>query len=126
VTRYLTLNQALTIAELATGGEVAVRDIGLLDSALHRPQASMFGQQAYPDLFTKAAALLQSLAMNHPLIDGNKRLAWAACTVFCRKNDVVLNATQDEVYDFVIAVASGKLDAVDDIAGVLRGFAERD
>lgn len=123
MTRYVTLTQALEIAELATGGEVIVRDLGLLESALHRPSASMFGHEAYPDLIAKAAALLHSLLINHPLLDGNKRLGWAVCTIFCRKNGVWLGGSDDDVYDFVIAVASGKLSEVDDIADVLRGFA---
>ena len=78
MSRYLTIEQALVIARYAVGGPVQVRDLGLLDAAVHRPRAGMFGQDAYPDVFTKAAALLHSLAANHPLVDGNKRLAWLA------------------------------------------------
>ena len=59
-----------------------MRDAGLLESAVHRPVGSMFGQEAYADLFDKAAALLQSLAVNHPFVDGNKRTAWMSCVVF--------------------------------------------
>lgn len=120
MTAYVTLEQALMLAEIATGATPEVRDLGLLDSALHRPSAQMFGVEAYPDVYDKAAALLHSLARNHPLVDGNKRLAWLTTTVFCRKNDIRLEATQDEVYDFVIAVASGELDDVEKIADVLR------
>ncbi len=68
-----------------------MRDLGLLDSAVHRTRASVMGQDAYPDLITKAAALLHSLARNHPFVDGNKRLAWLATYVFCAKNDVELD-----------------------------------
>ena len=88
MTRYLTVEQALRIARAAVGGPIEVRDIGLLESAVHRPRASVLGQDAYPDLFTKAAALLHSLARNHPLVDGNKRLAWLATYVFLAKNGV--------------------------------------
>jgi death on curing protein len=78
VIRYLSVEQALRITRVAVGGPVQVRDIGLLEAAVHRPRASVLGNDAYPDLLTKAAALLHSLARNHPLIDGNKRLAWLA------------------------------------------------
>ena len=74
---------------------------------MHRPRASVLGQDAYPDLLTKAAALMQSLARNHPLVDGNKRLAWLATYVFCAKNGVELDPGDDEAYDLVIAVATG-------------------
>jgi death on curing protein len=123
VTRYVTVEQALRIARVSVGAPVDVRDIGLLESAVHRPRASVFGQDAYPDLLTKAAALLHSLARNHPLVDGNKRLAWLATYVFCAKNGVELNPNDDAAYDLVVAVASGSLDDVDKIAEILRSFA---
>jgi death on curing protein len=99
-----------------------VRDIGLLEAAVHRPRASVLGQDAYPDLFTKAAALLHSLARNHPLVDGNKRLAWLATYVFCAKNGVELDPDDDAAYDLVIAVAFGSLDEIDEIARILGSF----
>jgi death-on-curing protein len=123
VTRYLTTEQALRIARYAVGGPVRVRDIGLLEAAIHRPRASVFGQDAYPDPFTKAAALLHSLARNHPLVDGNKRLAWLATYVFCAKNGIELDPSDDEAYDLVVSVADGSLDDIADIARVLAGFA---
>jgi death on curing protein len=119
VTRYLTTEQALRIARHATGGPVEVRDVGLLDSAGHRPRARVLGHDAYPDLLTKAAALLHSLARNHPLVDGNKRLAWLATYVFLAKNDVVLDPTDDDAYELVVAVATGDLDDVTQIARML-------
>jgi death-on-curing protein len=125
VTRYLTTEQALRIARRAVGGPVYVRDLGLLDAAVHRPQASVVGQDAYPDLLTKAAALLHSLARNHPLVDGNKRLAWLATYVFCAKNGIELFPDDDAGYALVIAVASGELDDVAEIAAVLASFACR-
>jgi death-on-curing protein len=123
VTRHLTTEQALRIARLAVGGPAEVRDLGLLDAAVHRPRASVLGQDAYPDLLTKAAALLHSLARNHPLVDGNKRLAWLATFVFCAKNGVRLDPGDDAAYDLVVAVAAGELDDVDEIARVLSSFA---
>jgi death-on-curing protein len=122
VTRYLSVEQALRIARAAVGGPVHVRDIGLLEAAIHRPRASVLGQDAYPDLLTKAAALLHSLARNHPLVDGNKRLAWLATYVFCAKNGVELGPDDDVAYDLVIAVADGSLDDVESIAAALGSF----
>ncbi|WP_449063215.1 type II toxin-antitoxin system death-on-curing family toxin [Planomonospora algeriensis] len=123
MTRFITLEQGLRIARVATGGPIQVRDLGLLEAALLRPQTSMFGQDAYPDVFSKAAALLHSIVANHPFVDGNKRAAWLTMYVFCAKNGVEIEpADEDEAYDFVIAVASGKLTEVDEIAEVLRGF----
>ena len=124
MTRHLTAEQALRIARTAVGGPIHVRDIGLLEAAVHRPRTSVLGQDAYPDLFTKAAALLHSLARNHPLVDGNKRLAWLATYVFLAKNDIVLDPADDEAYDLVVAVADGTIDEVSDIAAVLESFAD--
>ena len=124
MTRYLTVEQALRIARTAVGGPIHVRDVGLLEAAVHRPRASVLGQDAYSDLVTKAAALLHSLARNHPLVDGNKRLAWLATYVFLAKNDVVLDPGDDEAYDLVVAVAAGTVDEVGDIAAVLASFVD--
>ena len=82
-----------------------------LDSACHRPQASFFGQAAYPALTGKAAALLHSLACNRALVDGNKRLALLATVVFLRINGYVLDLTDDESFDLTTSVAAGQLDA---------------
>jgi death-on-curing protein len=123
VTRHLTVEQALRIARAAIAGPVDVRDIGLLESAVHRPRASVLGQDAYPDVMTKAAALLHSLARNHPLVDGNKRLAWLATYVFCAKNGIELDPDDDTAHEFVVAVAAGELDEVAEIAAVLQSFA---
>ena len=122
MTRYLTVEQALRIARAAVGGPIEVRDVGLLESAVHRPRASVLGQDAYPDLFFKAAALMHSLAGNHPLFDGNKRLAWLATHVFLTKNGVLLDPSDDAAYDFVIAVAAGEIDDVGQIAAALSSW----
>jgi death-on-curing protein len=124
VTRYLIVEQALRIARAAVGGPVEVRDVGLLESAVHRPRTSVLGQDAYPDLFTKAGALLHSLARNHPLVDGNKRLAWLATYVFLAKNGIELDPDDDAAYDLVVAVAAGATDDVGAIAAALASFAE--
>jgi death-on-curing protein len=117
---YLTLPELLHVAERTLGPDYAVRDHGLLEAALARPQATAFGKDAYPDLQAKAAALLHSIARNHALIDGNKRLALTAVIAFCGLNGRRLTLTNDGAYDLVISVASGKLDTVEEIAAVLR------
>jgi death-on-curing protein len=116
VTRFLDLDNLLRIADAAVGGEVIVRDIGLLESAAARPRTTVFGQEAYPTLHAKAAALLHSLACNHPLVDGNKRLAWAATAVFLGINGHRVVASQDDVVGLVLAVADGTLRDVEKIA----------
>ncbi len=122
--RYLTVRFALDLAELACGGQkITVRDPGLLDSALLRPQSRMFGVEAYPDLFEKAAALLHSLVSNHPLVDGNKRLAWMCTVVFLDMNGVdMADIDQDRAYDLVIDIAAGKVEEVPLIASALRAL----
>lgn len=122
--KYLTVRFALDLAELACGGqEITVRDAGLLDSALLRPQSRMFGVEAYPDLFEKAAALLHSLVSNHPLVDGNKRLAWMCTVVFLDMNGVdMADIDQDRAYDLVIDIAAGKAEEVPLIASALRAL----
>jgi len=97
-----------------------VRDYGLLEAALARPQATAFGKDAYASLDAKAAALLHSIARNHALIDGDKRLALAAAIAFCGLNGRRLTLTNDQAYDLVISVAAGQLDNVDDITAVLQ------
>ena len=117
---FLTLPELLHVAERTLGSDYAVRDYGLLESALARPQATAFGKDAYPDLDAKAAALLHSLARNHALIDGNKRLALAAVIAFYGLNGRRLTLTNDAAYHLVMNVASGQLNAVDDIAAILQ------
>ncbi len=102
---YLSLEDVLTLVDdLGVG---PLRDVGLLDSAVHRPRATVFGRDAYSGLDTKAAVLLESVVRNHALVDGNKRLGWLAVVVFYGLNDVFLDAPDDEAYDLVIAMASG-------------------
>ena len=120
MTLYLELDDLLTIAEAATGGHAVVRDVGLLEAALARPQASAFCEDAYPLLHGKAAALLHSLARNHALVDGNKRLAWAACAVFLGINGHRVHASQVDVVELVVAVAEGTLQDVEKIAERLQ------
>jgi death-on-curing protein len=106
---YLTLEDVLGLVNALGAGPV--RDLGLLDSACHRPQAGFFGQEAYPTLAGKAAALMHSLAGNHALVDGNKRLALLATVVFLRVNGHRLELSDDEAFDHTMSVAAGQLDA---------------
>jgi death-on-curing protein len=122
---YLTLAELLHVATRAMGEEPLVRDVGLLESAVARPQATAFGADAYPDLDTKAAALLHSIARNHALVDGNKPLALAATIdFFYGVNGRRLTLTNDEAYDLIVGVAAGELDSVEPIAGRLRPATE--
>ncbi|WP_306328174.1 type II toxin-antitoxin system death-on-curing family toxin [Streptomyces venezuelae] len=110
---YLSAEDVLAVAEHAVDDQVVVvRDAGLLESAVHRPSAAMFGEEAYPDLLDKAAALLQSLAVNHPFLDGNKRTAWLSCVTFLAMNGVQLRPDIDAAERLVISVATGETDEV--------------
>ncbi|MFD3652730.1 type II toxin-antitoxin system death-on-curing family toxin [Streptomyces sp. NPDC058620] len=118
---YLSAEDILVIAGHACGDmQIVVRDAGLLESAAHRPSAAMFGEEAYPDVVDKAAALLQSLAINRPLFDGNKRMAWLSCVTFLAMNGVDLRPDIDAAERLVIAVATGEMDEVKAIAHGLR------
>ncbi|MFF3786476.1 type II toxin-antitoxin system death-on-curing family toxin [Streptomyces sp. NPDC001933] len=120
--QYLTLPELLNLAERL--GTAEVRDYGLLDSALARPQASVFGQDAYPDVWQKAAAFMESLARNRALVDGNKRIAWYGTWVFLHINGHRLSADfdADAAEKFVLDVCQGAL-AMSGIAERLPGFA---
>ena len=122
---YLTLPELLYVAERVLGDAPQVRDYGLLEAAAARPQVTAFGGDAYPNLDAKAAALLHSLARNHALVDGNKRLALAAVIAFYGVNGCRLTLTNDEAYDLVIDVATGHPDSVDDIAARMRTTTQR-
>ena len=123
---YLELEDLAHIAERALGQPPEVRDWGLLESAAARPRATAFGADAYDNVHEKAAALLHSLARNHPLVDGNKRLALAASLAFLGINGLRLTLSNDEAYQLVLDIAAGRLDDVAAIAAALRaGSAQR-
>jgi death on curing protein len=120
--RYPTLAD---VAGIARKLGVGIRDAGLVESAVARPRTSVFGEDAYPDLWTKAAALLHSLANNHPFVDGNKRISWIVTVAFLLQNRAVsidqLDETdQDVAYDLVIGVAESRLTEVAELAAALR------
>jgi death on curing protein len=120
---YLDLDDLLVSASRYLGHDPEVRDFGLLESALARPQASVFGEDAYPSLHGKAAALLESLVKNHALIDGNKRLGWVATRLFYGYNGHTISASDDEKFYLVMAVATGELNTVDKTAHRLSQIA---
>jgi death-on-curing protein len=105
---YLSLGDLIAMVERMHGTSRMVRDAGLLDASAHRPQATLFGDDLYPTIHLKAAALMESLVCNHALIDGNKRLAFAATLVFYELNgwQVVL-PQKDSAVDLVLAIATG-------------------
>jgi len=123
--RYVTLAEALIIAEAVTGIDARVlaraSRLELLDSALHAPQAGFGDQEFYPSFVDKAAVLTVRIARNHPLPDGNKRLAWQALTMFCVLNDITLTVAPDEAVETMLAIAAGEIDE----AAVARWLAPR-
>ena len=96
-----------------------VREIGLLESAVARPKTYVFGEDAYPTFAQKAAALLHSIARNHALIDGNKRLAWSAARLFCLMNDLDIKMKEDKAYETVVRVAAGQIE-MDELVKILK------
>ena len=108
---YLSVEQVLFLHArliVETGGSHGVRDLHLLLSAVGRPQATFENQDLYPDLFTKAAALMDSLVRNHPFVDGNKRTGIAAAGLFLRSNGYRLVATHSDLQRFTLAAAQSQ------------------
>ncbi len=121
---YLDLEDLLALATALLGDPAPVCDMGLLEAAASRPRTSVFGEDAYPDIWSKAAALLQSVVKHHPLVDGNKRLGWLSTGVFLMLNGIdVTEVGNHEVYEFVMWVASTSA-GLPDIADRLRQLCE--
>lgn len=121
---YLTERDVMA-ALAATGQEVQLRDFGLLSAAVARPRASAFGEEAYPDPWVKAAALLHSLTRNHPFLDGNKRAGWNAAWTFIEANAIGRLASDfdvDAAERLMLDVASGDLDDLAAISAGLQAF----
>ncbi len=117
---YLTYADLLYVAERTMGERPVVRDAGLLEAAAARPRATVFGRDAYPTLEDKVAALTHSIARNHALVDGNKRLALGGLIAFLGVNGRRLTLTNDQAYDLIIAISTGELSDVPDIADRIR------
>ncbi|WP_245633748.1 type II toxin-antitoxin system death-on-curing family toxin [Amycolatopsis jejuensis] len=122
---YLDLGDVQEVMAIVLGSPALIRDHGLLASALARPQSTVFGQDAYPDLFDKAAALLHSLARNHAMQDGNKRAAWNCAIVFLDINGHPLAEPLDvdKAENMVLNACQGRID-VPEISAALRGFVQ--
>ncbi|MCW2856785.1 MAG: Death-on-curing protein [Marmoricola sp.] len=120
---YLSLPELLFAAE-RTLDAVEIRDVGLLESALARPQATAFGADAYPTLSEKAGALVHSLANNHALVDGNKRLALVGLIAFLGVNGLRLTLSNDSAFDLIMGIADGELDDVGSIAAIVTASVE--
>lgn len=90
-----------------TGGSHGVRDVGALQAAVARPQATFDGEDLYPDPFAKAAALMEPIIKNHPFVDGNKRTAITAAGIFLRRSGYLIETSQDELFRFTLAMATG-------------------
>ncbi|MCP4960188.1 MAG: type II toxin-antitoxin system death-on-curing family toxin [Actinomycetia bacterium] len=122
-TEYLDIDDLLELARALLGDPPPVRDIGLIGSAVARPQTTVLGQDAYEDIWTKAASLLDSIVNNHGLIDGNKRLGWLATAVFLELNNhSVAAAANDPVFELVTRVATCNL-TIEQLADELRALA---
>lgn len=116
MTKYLDIEDALQ--QIAVVG-FFVKDAGLLDSALARPKASVFGEDAYPTLELKAAAMMHSIIKNHPMVDGNKRTSWILLNSFLYINDYLLEMTANQGFDFTLGVATDKL-SLQDAAEIIK------
>jgi death-on-curing protein len=115
VTEYLEIEDALQVVDRYG---FHIRDIGLLASALARPATTVMGVEAYPQLTAKAAALLESVARFHPLIDGNKRTAWTLMVLMLWINGYRHDFTTDAAFDLVVGVAAGVV-SLEDSAGMI-------
>lgn len=125
--KYLSAKDVLLLHNMAvdeSGGSHGLRDLGLLESAVARPQSSFGGEDLYPDIFLKAAALIHSLLRNHPFIDGNKRTSMFSAMTFLELNGYSFDARQKEVVNFALKVENEKL-SVEEIAKWLKGHVKK-
>jgi death-on-curing protein len=128
MTSYLTLDEVLALHTWslgAFGGSEGVLNINSLDSAVSQPMQSFSGQEAYPTIYEKAAALCHGIAMNHPFVDGNKRVAFAAMNILLSRNGVTLSCDQNDAVEIMTQIASGQLNR-DGIADWIRANCEVD
>lgn len=119
--QYMTVSDIYNINFTVTGGEAFVRDIHLLESAVKRPAIVVFGQEQFPTLVDKAAALMHSLAAHHLFADGNKRTAMMATRVFLERNGCAVTWDEDDLEAYLLEVAQSQ-HAVEDVAGWLREY----
>jgi death-on-curing protein len=110
VISYLDAGDLLVLATAVTGGDLVVRDLGLLDVAAHRPRATVLGVEAYESLWTKAAALMDSIVRTRPLAEGNWRLGWVAAVTLCDINGWWIDAEEEDALRVVREVGRGQID----------------
>lgn len=122
MTEHLDLDDLLAAAEAAVGQSPDVRDVGILEAAVARSRASVFGEDAYPDPHAKAAALLHSIVTGHALVDGNKRLGWVSVRLLYRMNGFDLRAPVDDAFRLVTSIADRTVRDVPDIAARLQAW----
>lgn len=107
----ISVNQAIEIHEILVkqfGGSIGLRDLGGLESALARPLQTFGSEDLYPDFFTKAAAIGESIIINHPFIDGNKRTGFVLMETILRFGKMKITAPNDELYQFIISISTGE------------------
>ncbi|AEV73434.1 MULTISPECIES: type II toxin-antitoxin system death-on-curing family toxin [Mycolicibacterium] len=122
MTTFLTTDEIQDVNAHFVGPD-KLRDFGLLEAAAIRPQSSAFGEDAYPTVHEKAAALLHALARNHPFVDGNKRTAWASTAIFYMFNGYTISTDQGDIVALVVDVAEGQK-GVQDIAATLKSWTQ--
>lgn len=122
MTVYLDAGDLLVLAAAVTGGDLVVRDLGLLDSAAHRPRATVLGVEAYPTLWSKAAAVMDSVVRTRPLVQGNWRLGWVAAVTLCDLNGWWIDADEDDALTVVREVGRGQVD-IPEVAARLEAWA---
>lgn len=118
--RFLTPSEVVRINEQESGPDL-LADFGLLEAAVMRPQQSVFGADAYPDIHTKAAAMMHSLIRNHPFLDGNKRTGVLSVILLYNLNGFAIEADQGDVVALALDIAEGQID-VEGISGILKGW----
>jgi death-on-curing protein len=122
VIAYLDAGDLLVLATAVTGGDLVVRDLGLLDVAAHRPRATVLGVEAYDSLWSKAAALMESVVRTRPLAEGNWRLGWVAAVTLCDINGWWIDAEEDDALRVVREIGRGQID-VPSVATRLESWA---
>ncbi|MCA1675236.1 MAG: type II toxin-antitoxin system death-on-curing family toxin [Actinobacteria bacterium] len=115
------MSEVLLVNEQEVGPDL-LADFGLLEAAILRPQQSVFGSDAYPDMHTKAAAMMHSIIRNHAFIDGNKRTGVLAMILFHNLNGYTIETAQEDLIALALDIAEGQID-VEGIAGILKGWA---
>lgn len=125
--KIITLRQILLLHEIMIkkyGGSSGVRDMGMFESAVHRPFATFGGNDLYPDIYLKTGAFIQSIVKNHPFVDGNKRTAFSGAFIFLKKNNIDLDIEKKEAVKFMLGVANKNL-SVDEISLWLKKHSKK-